>query len=284
MSFKTLFTVATSAQIDRPEAVLEVLDAAVSLARREDAHLEVLALGIDRTEIGYLYPGVSVGLYQQTLEAAQAEATRIADMVRARLGREDVRWSVDAAVTQVGGIGALVAARARFADLAVLPLPYGTGRGPAHEAVVEAVLFDADTPVLALPDGMTDLAPFGRVVIGWNQGQEALAAIRAAIPILKQAGTVDIAVIDPTTHGPERSDPGGLLSQMLARHGIRAEVSVLARTLPRISDVIARHLRDRNADLLVMGAYGHSRLRQAILGGTTRNLLEGAQVPVFLAH
>ena len=95
---------------------------------------------------------------------------------------------------------------------------------------------------------------------------------------------MNIAVIDPPQHGPERSDPGGMLCQMLVRHGVRAEVSVLAKTLPRISDVLARHVRDQNADLLVMGAYGHSRFREAILGGATRNMLEEAEVPVLMAH
>ena len=93
-----------------------------------------------------------------------------------------------------------------------------------------------------------------------------------------------IAVIDPPQHGPERSDPGGMLCQMLVRHGVKAEVSVLARTLPRISDILARHVRDQNADLLVMGAYGHSRLREAILGGATRNMLEQTEIPVLMAH
>jgi nucleotide-binding universal stress UspA family protein len=65
---------------------------------------------------------------------------------------------------------------------------------------------------------------------------------------------------------------------------VRAEVTVLAKTLPRVSDVLIRHLRDANADLLVMGAYGHSRFREAILGGATRDMLEKAEVPVFLAH
>ena len=83
---------------------------------------------------------------------------------------------------------------------------------------------------------------------------------------------------------PERSDPGGLLCQLLVRHGVQAEVSVLARTLPRVSDVLARHVRDLDAGLLVMGAYGHSRFREAILGGATRDMLEAAEVPVFLAH
>jgi nucleotide-binding universal stress UspA family protein len=71
---------------------------------------------------------------------------------------------------------------------------------------------------------------------------------------------------------------------MLVRHGVKAEVSVLAKTRPSVSDVLVRHLRDQNADLLVMGAYGHSRFREAILGGATRDMLEMAEGPVFLAH
>jgi nucleotide-binding universal stress UspA family protein len=74
------------------------------------------------------------------------------------------------------------------------------------------------------------------------------------------------------------------LSQLLARHGVRAEVSVLARTLPRASEVLCRHATDINADMVVMGAYGHSRFREAILGGATRNMLEIADLPVFMAH
>ena len=95
---------------------------------------------------------------------------------------------------------------------------------------------------------------------------------------------VDVAIIDPPTHGPDRSDPGGQLSQMLVRHGVRAQVSVLAKTMPRVSDILCRHCGDKNADLLVMGAYGHSRFRESILGGATRNMLENSEVPVLLAH
>jgi nucleotide-binding universal stress UspA family protein len=104
------------------------------------------------------------------------------------------------------------------------------------------------------------------------------------MPFLKRAETVQIVVVDPPPHGAERSDPGGLLCQLLVRHGVRAEVSVLARTLPRVSEVLARQVRDLDAGMLVMGAYGHSRFREAILGGATRDMLEAAEVPVFLAH
>jgi nucleotide-binding universal stress UspA family protein len=111
-----------------------------------------------------------------------------------------------------------------------------------------------------------------------------MVAVRRALPFLKQAQLVNIAVIDPPQHGPERSDPGGALCQMLVRHGVKAEVSVLARTMPRVSDMLNRHLRDLDADLLVMGAYGHSRFREAILGGATRNMLEMAEAPMLMAH
>jgi nucleotide-binding universal stress UspA family protein len=139
-------------------------------------------------------------------------------------------------------------------------------------------------PVLIIPSsGMASAEP-KRIVLAWNQSREALVAARRSMPFLRRAETVQIVVIDPPTHGPERSDPGGLLCQLLVRHGVRAEVSVLARTLPRVSEVLARHLLDFDADLLVMGAYGHSRFREAILGGVTRDMLEHAEVPVFLAH
>ena len=79
--------------------------------------------------------------------------------------------------------------------------------------------------------------------------------------------------------------PSGLdLQDSLARHGVRAEVSVLAKTLPRVSDILMRHMSDLDASIMVMGAYGHSRLREAILGGATRNVLENAEHAIFLAH
>ena len=95
---------------------------------------------------------------------------------------------------------------------------------------------------------------------------------------------VHVVVIDPPQHGPNRSDPGGALSQYLARHGVKPEIDVLSKTMPRVSDVLCRHVQDLDADLVVMGAYGHSRFREAILGGATRNMLENAEVPVLLAH
>jgi nucleotide-binding universal stress UspA family protein len=221
---------------------------------------------------------------QVSIERAEGEASALAAAARTVMDRQDVRWAAEAAVAQLGGVTDLVALRARFCDLVILPRPYGRDRVPEAASVVEAAMFEGQAPVAILPDGRGLPAPGGRIVIAWNQSREAMAAVRAALPFLKAASLVNICVIDPPQYGPERSDPGGMLCQMLVRHGIRAEVSVLAQTLPRVSDVLTQHLREQDAGLLVMGAYGHSRFREAILGGATRNMLEKAEVPVLMAH
>lgn len=282
MAYKTLLTIATSAE----QCELAITGAA-SIAAAHDAHLDILALGVDRTQVGYSYVGSGAVILQAAVERTELEAKEIETAARKAIAEQTptLRWSVEAAVSQLGALTDLVAQRARFADLVVLPRPYGQAQGPEAEAVIEAALFEGHAPVLVLPDSGAGRAPNPRrVAIAWNQSAEAMSAVRQSLPLLKTADLVSIVVIDPPQHGAERSDPGGMLCQMLVRHGVKAEVTVLARTLPRISDVLARHVRDMNADLLVMGAYGHSRFREAILGGATRNMLEQAEVPVLMAH
>ncbi len=282
MAYKSILTVLTRAT----DANLAI-GAAARLAQAQDAHLDVLVLGVDRTQVGYSYIGSGAILMQVSLDRAEAEARETEVAAKAALAAQTpgLRASVEAAVTQLGALGEIVAQRARFADLVVLPRPYGEGKGAEMEAVIESALFEGKAPVLVLPEkGLGEAPTPKRVIVAWNQSAEAMTATRLALPFLKAAQAVDITVIDPPPHGPERSDPGGLLCQMLVRHGVHAEVSVLARSLPRVSDVLARHIWDQNADLLVMGAYGHSRFREAILGGATRNMLEKAEIPVLMAH
>lgn len=278
MAYKTLLTVLT-----RTQDAEGPLASAVALARQNDAHLDVLCLGVDQTQLGYYYESAAVFIQQSAIDRARAEAEEVLAAVRARLSAEDVRWSAEGVVAQMGSIGSLVAIRARFADLVVLPRPYGEGRGQEAEVILEAAIFEGQAPVLVLPEAPLAALPGRRVVLAWNQSDEALSAARKALPLLVAAERVVITVVDPPRHGAERSDPGGPLSQWLARHGAKVEVAVLAGTM-KISEVIARHARDIDADLIVMGAYGHSRLREAILGGATRNMLEKADRPVLMAH
>lgn len=281
MAYKSLLTIAAS-----PEGALGTITAAAQIATTMDAHLDALALGVDRTQVGYSYVGSGAVVIAAAMDRAEAEAREAEAALTSAIGAQapTLRSSVESVVTQLGALTDVVAARARYSDLVILPLPYGKSRGVEDEAVTEAALFEGMAPVLIVPpSGMRTATP-KRVIVAWNQSREALVAARRAMPFLKRAEMVQVVVVDPPTHGAERSDPGGLLCQLLVRHGIRAEVSVLARTLPRVSEVLARQVRDFDAEMLVMGAYGHSRFREAILGGATRDMLEHVDVPVFLAH
>lgn len=279
MAYKSLLTVITEA--DAAKAPLAHITA---LAAAQDAHVEVLCLGVDRTQTGYYYAGANALILQETLTRAHEEATELLTMAKDYLGKSGVRWSAEDGVTPFADMSRHVALHARFADLVVLPKPYGENRGAELEPLTEAALFDADAPVLVVPDEAAPNPTPEQIIVAWNQGKEALAAIRSALPFLKQAKLVRILVVDPPAHGPERSDPGGMLSQMLARHGVTCEIDVVSKTLPRVSDVLCRHVADKGADMVVMGAYGHSRFREAILGGATRNMLEQCTVPVLMSR
>ncbi|MBV7408508.1 universal stress protein [Maritimibacter sp. DP1N21-5] len=279
MAFRSITTVITD--IDGSASALQ---AAIALTQQEEAHLDVLCLGLDRTQPGFYYAGATAVVMQDTLQAAREEALSLENHARSKLAGVTFNWSATGISAQMIGLNALVAHRTRFSDLVILPRPYGQGRGHDTEAIVEAAMFEGDVPVIVQPDGKAFPDKIDRVVIGWNESREAMRATRAALPFLKAADTVSVAIIDPPKHGPERSDPGGQLSQFLARHGIRAEVSVLSKTMPRVADVLMRHASDVDADMLVMGAYSHSRFRESIMGGATRNMLEAAELPLFLAH
>lgn len=279
MAYKTLLTVVTDMA-----HLQDTIAQACGMAEVLDAHLDVLCLGVDRTQTGYYYAGMNAAVLQETLRQAQEDASSLAEAARKQMQMTNLRWGVTDAVCQLADIARFVATYARFADLAILPRPYGDDRGIELEPSVEGALFEGQAPVIVLPAGGAALKMPEVVAIGWNESAEALRAVRSALPFLQAAKNTRIVVIDPPKHGPNRSDPGGQLSQFLSRHGVHVEIDVLSKTMPRISDVMRRHANDISADLIVMGAYGHSRFREAILGGATRNMLETSEVPVFMAH
>ena len=279
MAYKTILTV-----LSHPTQ-LPQLDAAAALAAAQDAHLDILCLGIDHSQPGYYFPGGAAYGLQEAIDTAMSDAETLERSIRQHMaGASDLCWATESAVAQSGSIAGLVGLRARFSDLTVLASPYAEGQPGDAETITEAALFEGSCPILVLPKAEAPTLPPRRVLVAWNQSAEALAAVRRALPLLQAADSVEVTCIDPGRTGPERSDPGGALTQMLTRHGVRAEIAILARTAPTVSAEINRRAIEIGADLVVMGAYGHSRLRQAILGGATRNMLEQARVPVFMAR
>jgi nucleotide-binding universal stress UspA family protein len=279
---KSVLTILTD-----PAPAAAQLATAAEVARAQGAHLHVLALGIDRVIVSYGDLGASVAIAQAAVERASADAQALAGAARTRLEAEGdaLRWSVEPLLARSGDLAITIARPSRLADLVIAQRADDEMQREEAEMVLEAALFEGRAPVLLVPaSGLGAAAAPRRVVIAWNESAEAAAAIRGALPLLRQASDVSIAMIAPALHDPDQADPGLGLSTMLSRQGVKAEVSILPRTMPRIGDVILRHVADRNADLLVMGAYGHSRLREAIFGGATREMLTDCPVPVLMAH
>ncbi len=279
MAYKSVLTVLT-----QPDDAGDLLGAAIGFAAAQGAHLDMLCFGIDGTQTGYYFAGATAIVQTAGAERASQEAKEIEAKARAALDGSEIAWGIEAVVAQPVGLTDLVARRARFADIVILPQPYGPTRANDEAVVVESAVFPGHAPVLVLPPGPQDIATPKRIVVAWNEADEALAAIRSALPLLTNADLVDICMVAPSRHPSGTTDPGSEMSKLLVRHGVPAQVSIVAQTLPRVSEVLARHATDIGADLLVMGAYGHSRLREAILGGATRNLLENAPLATFLAR
>ncbi|MEO6298895.1 MAG: universal stress protein [Paracoccaceae bacterium] len=280
MWFKSVLTVITNT--GQAEAAI---NAASRMALGNEGHLNVLAVGIDRTQLGFSDMGAGSMLTQMSMEQADGDAKLASDAATAALTEQDpaLRWGLQTEVAQLGELSVIVGTAARYVDLVVQCLPYGTNRGFDAEAVVEAALFEGHAPVLIVPDGtdVTSLANPKRIIVAWDDSPEALNAAKRALPLLRGADRVEVTVVDPASVGTE---PGALLCQFLVRHGVKAEVTALPRNLPTVAEVLQQHALDQNADMLVMGAYGHSRLREAIFGGSTRSMLEHSKIPVFMSR
>lgn len=176
-----------------------------------------------------------------------------------------------------------VVANARAADLIVMTRPQPQGR--ARRALIERVLFKSGRPILLTPNGAPVERTWRRIVIGWNAKAQAVRSIAAAMPLLKAAEDVAIATVDakPSISG-HGEGPGREIAAHLARHG----VNVTVRNLDSLGRSDARVLLDETvafgADMLVLGAFGHSRAQEMIFGGVTKEVLSDAQTPLFLMH
>jgi nucleotide-binding universal stress UspA family protein len=178
----------------------------------------------------------------------------------------------------------VIGRRGRYCDLTLVG-PEMLAAGMLKEKTIEGALFSSGKPVLLLPEGAAPSLSPERVMVAWDSRIEASRAVREALPILKGAQEVRLVLVDPeeseAAHGQE---PGADAALYLARHGVRVGVDRLPGSGRPVADVLGRHAGDMGAQMIVMGAYGHSRLRQRILGGVTRSMIENPPLPIFMAR
>ena len=279
MSIQTVTTILT----DKDQAQVQLV-AAAGVARALDAHLQVLALaiGLDNPAmVQTALDAIPVGI---NLEDSIAQAAELETLATAQLAAEDIRWHVEPLAVSGATSGAEITRHTKFSDLVVQYRKSGPAAAERTRTLAESVLFDADVPLLLMPGGAQMTAPPDRILVSWDESATALRAARQAMPLLKRASQVHVVLVDPPKDAPDRSDPGGAFAQYLSRQGIRCELSVCNQSEEGIAATLERRAVELGCGLIVMGAYGHSRLREAIFGGTTRSVLSQGEIPVFMAH
>jgi len=268
--------------IDAGERCPARIDVAIGLAREYDAHL----VGLNALQLiqlpGYLVAGAGgvsvVDLQKRWTEDQAAEAkTAFAKAVTAA-GFENFEWRP----TEFDAIDA-VTLHARYADLVVLGQPHAADSSGVGGGFAEQVVLGAGRPVLMVPYAGSFATIGKRILVAWNASRESTRAVTDAIPFLRQAEEVQVIVINPKS-GDHGAMPGNDIGLYLSRHGVRVEVRTdYAADIDVGSELLSR-AADFGADLVVMGAYGHSRLKELIMGGATRTTIDSMTVPALLSH
>lgn len=273
MSYRTLLV-----HLDEQPRRSERLQLAFTLAARFDAHLVGLfALGAARIPSYALAEAGEV--IREIEERRRGEAARAAEdefrRAEQRQGNGKSEWRVAEA-----DASAAVRLSARYADLVILGQPE-PGQAMAR-AFVEEVVLAAGRPVLLVPYAGRFADAGKRALVAWNASSEAARAVTDALPILAKAQSVEVVAFD--SDGDHGEVPGADISLFLARHGVKAGAARQSAPGVDIGSQILSRAADANADLIVMGAYGHSRLRELALGGATRTVLDAMTVPVLMSH
>lgn len=273
--------------LDGSERSDERLRLAVDLARRHGAHLSglyvvdlVLPVGFAG---GFGDGGAAIG---PMLERLREEAMATASEVETRFRELTRREGIEGEWRLAEGISAeLVALHARYADLVLVGQQDPEGEQPAASVIIERVLFTAGRPVLIVPFAGRFGTAGRRVLVGWNAGREATRAVHDALPLLLDAEEVTVLSVNPRGGPDGHGDvPGADIALHLARHGVKVEATRTVSEEVGEGDVLLNQAADMMADLLVMGAYGHSRVREFVTGGVTRTILQRMTLPVLMSH
>jgi len=180
-----------------------------------------------------------------------------------------------------GGGATAFAHIARRFDLAVVGQAQRE-RGASEELMIEGALFESGRPVIVVPYIQKQGLSLARVLACWDGSRTSARAIGDAMPLLERAKAVDLVIV--TEERKKDEITGANMNEHLARHGVAVNVKRIAKADLAVEDAILSYAADSGADFMVMGGYGHSRLREFILGGVTRGVLASMTVPVFMSH
>ena len=279
MDYKTILV-----HLDAGARSSERLELALALADRHDAHLVGLfALSAVRMPSYVRADTVALLIAAQDRQRAEAavQAEAAFRAAAARYGSVKAEWRV----SHADALGA-VQLSARYSDLVIVgqrerDAERETGITPEF---VDELVVSCGRPVLVVPYAGHFPDAGKRVLVAWNASAEASRAVSDALPLLARAERVNVVVFAPGPAGDHGEEPGADAALYLARHGVKAAVSRYGSPGLDIGSQILSRAADMTVDLIVMGAYGHSRIRELVLGGATRTMLESMTAPVLMSR
>jgi len=255
------------------------VQSAAELARAYDAHLTGL----------YIIPNLVIPLYAEVhipadvLESQEQAAEERAQQAETEFNSITAQVGCNAEWHCVRGYAERqLLTHARHTDLVVMGQAEQSGIMSVQSDLDDQIVLGAGRPVLMIPYIGTKSALGQNVMVAWNGTREAVRAVNDALPILQQADRVDVVAVNP--QAGEGDIPTADICLHLARHGVKAQASQTVAKDLEVGDVLLSRAADMGIDLIVMGAYGHSRLRETVLGGATRHILAHMTVPILLSH
>lgn len=253
--------------VDRFDANDPRIQSALSIARVMDGHVRFLS-NTPFTRFIAMDPFGGTFVATEAMEEADRQTERLHDRIQNAMANEDVAW--DFIDSDVETVDALIGA-ARLSDLVIVARSTDDAGALAADVATRA-----RTPVMAVPTGRS-VDPLAPAMVAWNDSDEAAHALRAATPLLRHAAAVHLVTV-----GDEVPVPADALTY-LSRHGVHAEFHAVSGDGGVETALLAAHER-LGAGVMVMGAYGHSRLREALFGGVTHYFLTEASIPLLLVH
>ena len=254
---------------------------AVSVAKTFGAHVTGIAFVYEPVIPDTVMGGIPTDLIEIQREENTKAAKAAVDRFEAAAKTNDVSAAARMLDASLAGAATTFGQIARRFDTSVVGQA-SPERGAAEELMIEGALFESGRPLIVVPYIQKQGLKLDRVILSWDGGRMAARAIADAMPLLARAKAVDLVIV--TERGKNEEITGVTMSEHLARHGVAAAVKRIAKGDIAVQDAILDYVADSGADLIVMGGYGHSRLREFILGGVTRSILKSMTVPVLMSH
>lgn len=264
------------------EAGFRLIENAARLASVAEGHLVALVVCPEPPVPYASMMDVPSASFADDLENARAALAAEVEAVTRALEPLGVSFETRSRCCPAGLLGAEFSKHARYADIAVFPLR----KDEEHwYQLLDTTLFESGRPVLLTPDG-ANLEHIGhRVLLAWDASREAARAVHDALPLIDANAEVRVVTVDPHVSSDRHGElPGADLATMLARHGVKVTVDAIPSADRTMAKTLLTHARDVDADLIVTGAYGHSRIGQMLIGGVTRELMETADRPILMSH